>query len=431
MISVAPVPSPKPGPPRRIRFERALTIALQVLATIAMVVTCVSVARTPSAAADEDCPANVGYQPECQYRPFYTPPDPLPAGAPGDIIRTEPSRLALDPAGHGKYSGTGTRIMYQSLNGRGQPVAVTGTYFEPDNPWPGSGPRPLIAFAPWAQGLGDQCATSRLVSEGTIHYGGYLDFNFYFEVGFIATMLDRGFAVVATDYQGTGTYGPPTGGIRIPTAHAVIDSARAAKRLPGTSLDPHGPVAFWGYGPGGAAAGGAVEMAPSYAPELKVVGGWVGAPTDPVEGPNYRRRVHGGRNDGLFAQLLHRCQPGNRAERHGLADPPRRRPRPEDSICLHRRSHPEIPVASPAAVLQPRLPSDIRVRAHQIRFGCRKAGLLETHSARANQREPVRPAVSLGRGKAIGRRLVRSGRRRGVVDATCNPHSSTSRGPTA
>lgn len=266
-----------------------LTQSLRLLLTCAfLAVACVSVIQQPRASADDDCPQNTGFQPECQYRPFYTPPDPLPAGTHGDIIRTEPMRAVLDPAGHGQYSGNATRIMYQSINGRGQPVAVTGTYFEPDRPWTGSGPRPLIAFAPWARGLGDQCATSRLLSEGGIHYGGYLDFEFYFEEGMPATMLDRGFAVVLTDYQGTGTYGPPTMGMRVPTAHAVMDSARAALRLPGTSLDPHSPVAFWGYGPGGQAAGAAAEMVSSYAPELNVVGSWVGAPiADPALLPDY------------------------------------------------------------------------------------------------------------------------------------------------
>lgn len=262
--------------------SRSWSVTLAFLSTLfSAVITaaaCVSIAAPPLAVADDDCPPNIGYQPECQYRPFYTPPAPLPAGAPGDLIRTEPSRIALDPAGHGNYSGKGTRIMYQSTNLRGEAVAVTGTYFEPDRPWPGSGPRPLIALAPWVQGLGDQCAISRLVSEGGMHYGGFLDFVFYFEEGFLATMLDRGYALVVTDYQGTGTYGPPTYGIRVPTANAVVDSARAAMRLPDTSLDPHGPVAFWGYGPGGTAAGAAVEMAPSYAPDLNVVGAWVGAP---------------------------------------------------------------------------------------------------------------------------------------------------------
>lgn len=272
-----------------LRTARNPLASLRIGLSIALaIVACAWTVQQPPASADEECPPNIGYQPECQYRPFYTPPNPLPAGAPGDLIRTEPSRIALDPAGHGNYSGKGTRIMYQSINARGEPVAVTGTYLEPDSPWPGSGPRPLIAFAPWWQGLGDQCAISRLLSEGGMHYGGFLDFVFYYEEGFIATMLDRGFALVVTDYQGTGTYGPPTAGIRVPTAHAVIDSARAAMRLPETSLDPNGPVAFWGYGPGGMAAGAAVEMAPSYAPELDVVGAWVGAPiADPALAADY------------------------------------------------------------------------------------------------------------------------------------------------
>ena len=68
-----------------------------------------------------------------QYEEFYTPPDPLPPGQPGDLIRTEPSRLALEPSGQlGAYVGTGTRIMYRSTDAQGNPVAVTGTYIEPD-----------------------------------------------------------------------------------------------------------------------------------------------------------------------------------------------------------------------------------------------------------------------------------------------------------
>lgn len=258
----------------------AANLVLRCLLVFATATWCAVFAAHSPAMADDDCPANVAYQPECQYRPFYTPPAPLPAGSPGDVVRTEPARVALDPAGHGNYSGTGTRIMYQSLNARNEPVAVSGMYLEPDRPWPGKGPRPLIAVAPFPLGLGDQCAVSRVMSEGGIHYGGYLDMVVYFEEGFIATMLDRGFALVLTDYQGTGTYGPPTSGIRLSDAHAVIDAARAAMRLPGTSLDPNGPVAFWGYGAGGTAASSAVEMAPSYAPDLDVVGAWLGAPND-------------------------------------------------------------------------------------------------------------------------------------------------------
>ncbi len=39
-----------------------------------------------------------------------------------------------------------------------------------------------------------------------------------------------------------------------------------------------GPLAFWGYSQGGGAAASAAELAPSYAPDLHVVGTYAGAP---------------------------------------------------------------------------------------------------------------------------------------------------------
>jgi triacylglycerol lipase len=215
---------------------------------------------------------------ESGYTAFYLPPDPLPAGRPGDLIRSEPSRIVLEPSGQlGAYMATGTRIMYLSTDGHGEPVAVTGTYFEPDNPWPGNGPRPLLSFAVGTYGQGDQCAPSRLFNQG-IHFSSGLDLMINYEEGFIATMLARGYAIVVTDYQGLGTPGVHTYTNRVAQGHAVIDAARAAQRLPDTSLDPHGPVAFWGYSQGGGAVASAAELAPTYAPELKLVGVWSGAP---------------------------------------------------------------------------------------------------------------------------------------------------------
>jgi triacylglycerol lipase len=58
----------------------------------------------------------------------------------------------------------------------------------------------------------------------------------------------------------------------------MIDAARAAMRLPGTSLDPHGPLAFWGYSQGGGAAASAAELASTYGSDLHVVGSYAGAP---------------------------------------------------------------------------------------------------------------------------------------------------------
>ncbi len=215
---------------------------------------------------------------EPQYAQFYTPPDPLPAGQPGDLIRTEPSRLVLEPSGQlGAIMATGTRIMYRSADARGNPVAVTGTYFEPENPWPGKGPRPLLSFAPGTQGQGNQCAPSRMFNQG-IHYSGGWDIMVNYEEVFVATLVARGFAIVMTDYEGLGTPPMHTYVNRLAEGQAVLDAARAAMRLPGTSLDPHGPVALWGYSQGGGATASAAELASSYAPELNMVGTYAGAP---------------------------------------------------------------------------------------------------------------------------------------------------------
>lgn len=233
-----------------------------------------TIVETPVARADES-----------HYLAFYTPPEQLPAGENGDVIRSEPSRLVLEPSGQlGAFVGTGTRIMYRSTDAKGKAVAVTGTYIEPDVPWPGSGPRPLIAYAAAPYGMGEQCAPSRLFNQG-IHASldtGF-DVMFNLEEGFIATLLARGFAIVVTDGVGMGvhTAASPQWLNRVAAGTALIDAARAAMRLSGTSLDSRGPVAFWGWLAGGHSALSAAELAGRYAPELKVVGTYAsGAPTD-------------------------------------------------------------------------------------------------------------------------------------------------------
>ena len=238
-----------------------------------------SIGIAPPVFADD--PTNDAHDPyfnEDEYQEFYTPPDPLPPGAPGDLIRTEPSRLVLEPSGQlGMIMADATRIMYRSTDVRGNPMVVTGTYFEPYNDWPGGGPRPLLVYGPGTQGQGDQCAPSRQFNQG-IHWRPYLDLAFNYEEMFVSTMVARGFAIVMTDYQGLGTPGLHTYVGRVPQGDAMLDAARAAKKLPGTSLDPDGPIAFWGYSQGGGAAASAAELASTYAPELKVVGTYAGAP---------------------------------------------------------------------------------------------------------------------------------------------------------
>lgn len=266
---------------RRKTIKTVLSLFLAVSAGVALMSEATVAAADPSTGNCQYEGADEIYNKEwgCfRYGGFYEPPNPLPLGSSGDLIRSEPLPLVLEPSGQlGSFDATGTRIMYRSVDAVGKPIAITGTYFEPHNPWPGQGPRPLISYAAGTMGLGDQCAPSRLFEQG-IHWSSGADITLNYEEGFIETLVARGFAVVMTDYQGFGTPGVHTFLNRLASGHAVIDAARAAKHLQGTSLSPQGPVAFMGYSQGGGAVASAAELASQYAPELQIVGTYAGAP---------------------------------------------------------------------------------------------------------------------------------------------------------
>ncbi|WP_353353743.1 NPCBM/NEW2 domain-containing protein [Intrasporangium sp. DVR] len=195
---------------------------------------------------------------------FYTAPATLGPDN-GDIVRSEASSFYVDPLKITKVDAAVTRMMYRSTDRLGQPIGVTGQLIVPSRPWSGTGPRPLVAWAPGTQGLGDQCAPSKLMASGQEYEGA-----------FIAGLIARGYVVAVTDYQGLGTPGIHSYMIREAQAHALLDAARAAFELPGTGLTADSPVALTGYSQGGGATAAAVELAPAYAPELKVVGAAAG-----------------------------------------------------------------------------------------------------------------------------------------------------------
>ena len=207
---------------------------------------------------------------------FYMSPAAL--GAEGTIIRTEPSSLALSAPGMpGAIPTMATRMMYVSSDTHGAPAALVGTYLEPTQPWTGPGERPLIAYAGGTKGQGDQCAPSKLLSE-FVQFQPPFDVIVEYDVLAIYSLLSRGMAVAVTDYHGLGTPEVHDYLNRKAQAYAVLDSARAALQLPGTSLTPGSPVFLYGYSQGGMASAGAAELQPSYAPDLNVRGAYIGGP---------------------------------------------------------------------------------------------------------------------------------------------------------
>src|SRR5438132_7343875 len=72
--------------------------------------------------------------------PFYTPPSPLPAGKPGDIIRSEPMNNASVPG------GTAYRILYLTQLPDGSAAVSSGMIFVPTAPAPAGGQRKVVAW---------------------------------------------------------------------------------------------------------------------------------------------------------------------------------------------------------------------------------------------------------------------------------------------
>ncbi|MBC9225876.1 triacylglycerol lipase [Aeromicrobium sp. 636] len=206
---------------------------------------------------------------------FYDPPADLPAGN-GTLVRSEPMKLALTLKGL-YMPGTATRLLYTSTDEAGAPAAVTGAYIEPTKKWTGKGPRPLVAVAAGTQGQGDACAPSKSLETFLNVQGNELGIGY--EIPSIHDFLNRGMAVVLTDYIGLGTTDRVhTYTNRLDMGHALLDAARAALKLPNTSVTAASPVGLYGYSQGGGAAGSAAELAPTYAPELNLKGAFAGAP---------------------------------------------------------------------------------------------------------------------------------------------------------
>ncbi len=209
---------------------------------------------------------------------FYNPPATLPA-ADGELVRTEPLPLGagLSIPGVGSLPGTATRVMYKTTDNNGAPAAVTGAYIEPFAAWRGAGDRPLVVVAPGTMGQGDQCSAS-LGLERPIVFNGKTVSVGYEDIG-IYRLLARGVAVMVTDYVGLGaTDRLHTYVDRVDGGHAVLDAARAARGVPDASVTSGSRVALYGYSQGGGATGSASELAATYAPDVNLVGAYVGAP---------------------------------------------------------------------------------------------------------------------------------------------------------
>ena len=189
--------------------------------------------------------------------PFYQPPNPLPKGKPGTIIRSQP--LTNAPAG-----SRGWRILYHSTGLKGEDIAVSGMVFAPSSTAKSKvKARPIVSWAHPTTGVADTCAPSVLPNGPSLVAG-------------LDAFLQAGFVVAATDYQGLGTPGVHPYLVGVSEGRSTLDAARAARNLKAAGA---GATLFtWGHSQGGQASLFAGELAKSYAPELDVKGSAAAAP---------------------------------------------------------------------------------------------------------------------------------------------------------
>jgi hypothetical protein len=163
---------------------------------------------------------------------FYLPPSPMTAGAPGEVLRIEPDA-------DGPKGARSMRVLYRSTGLKGEPQAVSALVVIPDGPAPAGG-RNVVAWAHPTTGVVPDCAPS-------------LQPDWRKTIPGLEEMVAAGWVVVATDYPGLGTPGVHPYLVGPSEAQAVVDSVRAARRIPEAGAGDR--FAVWGHSQGFASWG--------------------------------------------------------------------------------------------------------------------------------------------------------------------------------
>lgn len=221
-----------------------------------------SIAAGPSLAPSA-APSTASAVPELPVLPpasFYEAGGPVAAGPAGEIL----ARMELRaPEGARKWA-----VIYRSTGYDGRPVGVSGLMVASAEALaPGAPLRTVLSVAHATSGLGDACAPSRQPSDGLVSTA--------------MPLLQQGFVLAVTDYEGLGTPGPHPYIVGTSEGHSVLDAALAAAAMPETGAGS--TVVLIGGSQGGHAVLWAADMAATAAPGLDVLGAVAFAPAGDLE----------------------------------------------------------------------------------------------------------------------------------------------------
>ncbi|MFC4857279.1 lipase family protein [Actinophytocola glycyrrhizae] len=162
--------------------------------------------------------------------------------------------VAVSPA-VAAAGGQAYRLTYLSTSSRGAPRVVTGTLVVPPGPPPPGG-FPVASWGHGTTGAADACAPSASPA-----LGGYDTL--------VASLVDAGYAVVATDYEGLGTPGPHAYLVAESAGRGMIDAVRAGRQA------QRGLSTTWvalGHSQGSQAVAATAEISGTYGRGLRLAG---------------------------------------------------------------------------------------------------------------------------------------------------------------
>lgn len=192
--------------------------------------------------------------------PFYTyagatPLADVPAGT---VLNRRSVDIALGPM---STPVSAEQLLYRTTDQLGDPAVTVTTVIE--NPSARLSPR-IVEYLSFYDGLGSQCDPSYTLRGG--QPDSTTEQQAEEEGLLISWYLSQGFTVTVPDFEGTGLHwmaGHESG-------YGTLDAARATESY---LAAPAGtPVGLSGYSGGAVAADWASELAPEYAPELRIVG---------------------------------------------------------------------------------------------------------------------------------------------------------------
>jgi hypothetical protein len=199
-------------------------------------------------------------------RPIAVTTADLTGSGPGSLISAA-TMPGFSRSADGKNVAA-ARVVYRSTNGdSGRETVVSGSVFTPTGQIPDGG-WPVVAFGHPNIGIDEPCGPS--LSDSLLGMGRW-----------VQTLVHDGYAVAFADYEGLGAPGIHPFTDNRTAAMNVIDSVRALRH---TFKGVSARWAAFGGSQGGGAVWGANELAPTYAPELQLVGTVAAVPAADMSG---------------------------------------------------------------------------------------------------------------------------------------------------